>query len=58
MLAARRAGLRSVLVLTGEAGRDGRCVAEPDFVAEDLGAAVALITERQPLPVGRLEVLA
>jgi histidinol-phosphate phosphatase family protein len=43
LLAARRAGLRSILVLTGEGGEDGRCPAEPDFVAADLAAAVELV---------------
>jgi histidinol-phosphate phosphatase family protein len=54
MLAARRSGLRSILVQTGEGGRDGRCFAEPDFVAKDIGAAVALVTEVYPLLVRRL----
>lgn len=48
VLAAQRSGLRSVLVQTGEQGRDGRCLAEPDFIAEDVGAAVGLITETYP----------
>lgn len=43
MAAASAAGLRSVLVLTGEAGRDGKCVARPDYTVADLAAAVALI---------------
>jgi histidinol-phosphate phosphatase family protein len=55
ILAAQCAGVRSVLVLTGERGRDGRCFAEPDFVAEDIGAAVTLITEQYPRIVGLLK---
>lgn len=43
MLAARRAGLRSILVRTGEAGRDGRHTVRPDFVARDLRAAADFI---------------
>ena len=40
---ARRSGLRSILVRTGEGGRDGKYQATPDFVAEDLAAAVEII---------------
>jgi phosphoglycolate phosphatase-like HAD superfamily hydrolase len=47
LLAARRSGLRSILVRTGEGGRDGRCPEEPDFMADDLSAAVALILEQR-----------
>ena len=36
---ARRKGLRSVLVRTGEGGRDGKYQAAPDHVAADIGAA-------------------
>lgn len=39
----RRAGIRTVLVKTGEAGTDGRYEAEPDFIAEDILSAVKLI---------------
>jgi histidinol-phosphate phosphatase family protein len=42
---ARRAGLRSVLVRTGYAGRDGGFDARPDYVADDLLAAARLIAE-------------
>ncbi|QCQ97583.1 HAD-IIIA family hydrolase [Brevundimonas sp. SGAir0440] len=45
---AREAGVSSVLVLTGEMGRDGRCSAAPDFVAADIGAAVSLILDQVP----------
>jgi histidinol-phosphate phosphatase family protein len=44
MLAAQRTGLRSILVETGEAGRDGKYVLRPDFIAKDLHAAVSFIT--------------
>ncbi|GBU19337.1 MULTISPECIES: HAD-IIIA family hydrolase [Methylobacterium] len=43
MLAARRAGVRGILVRTGEGGRDGRYEAPPEHVADDLAAAVGLI---------------
>jgi histidinol-phosphate phosphatase family protein len=46
MLAARRAGLRSILVETGEAGRDGKYALHPDFRAKDLLTAVRFITRR------------
>jgi histidinol-phosphate phosphatase family protein len=55
MEAAQRACVRSVLVLTGEKGRDGRCFAEPDFVAQDIGGAVTLITEQYPRIAGLLK---
>lgn len=48
MLAAERAGLRSVLVETGEGGADGKYPAAPDFVARDFAAAVDLIVGLYP----------
>src|ERR1700722_4323580 len=42
---ARRAGLRSVLVRTGAAGRDGKFAASPDHIADDLTAAAAVILQ-------------
>ena len=51
MLTARRAGLKSMLVETGEAGRDGKYAASPDFIARDLPAAVAFITHGYQLIV-------
>lgn len=45
---ARRAGLRSVLVQTGYAGRDGRYPAMADHVVADLPAAVELILAETP----------
>ncbi|RRH87015.1 HAD-IIIA family hydrolase [Variovorax beijingensis] len=49
MLAARRAGLRSVLVETGEAGRDGKFTAAPDFQFAHIGAAAHFIVRTYPL---------
>ena len=46
VLAARNAGLRSILVQTGEAGRDGKYDIKPDVIVDDLSAAVAVILER------------
>ena len=45
---ARRAGLRSVLVRTGAAGRDGKFAASPDHVVDDITAAAAVILQSQP----------
>ncbi len=44
---AGRAGLRSVLVRTGAAGRDGKFSAAPDHVADDLSSAAAVILQSQ-----------
>lgn len=43
--AARRAGITSILVRTGEAGLDGRVPVRPDFVAADFEDAVRLILD-------------
>lgn len=40
MQTARNAGLKSILVRTGSAGRDGKYQARPGFVADTLGQAV------------------
>jgi histidinol-phosphate phosphatase family protein len=45
---ARRRGLRSILVRTGEAGRDNKFDAAPDFTAYDLTHAVSLILDDWP----------
>lgn len=42
----RRAGLKTVLVKTGEAGGDGKYEVEPDFVVENVLSAVKLILEK------------
>ncbi|MHB8347765.1 MAG: HAD-IIIA family hydrolase [Acidiferrobacterales bacterium] len=44
LLAAQRAGIRSILVETGRAGLDGKYPATPDFTVPDLSSAVDLIT--------------
>ena len=44
---AKNAGLRSILVRTGSAGKDGKHAAQPDFVAENLDEAVKIILGRQ-----------
>ncbi|MEO8113513.1 MAG: HAD-IIIA family hydrolase [Phenylobacterium sp.] len=44
---ARRAGLRSILVRTGAGGGDGQYPAAPDFTADDIAAAAALILAQQ-----------
>lgn len=43
---ARNAGLRSVLVQTGAAGRDGKFAVEPNHVAKNLAEAVQFILEQ------------
>ena len=43
MLAAKQAGLKGILVKTGYAGKDGKYVCKPDFVANNLGSAVDLV---------------
>jgi histidinol-phosphate phosphatase family protein len=48
MLAAQRIGLRSVLVETGEGGRDGKYAITPHFVRPDLPAAVSFIVGIYP----------
>lgn len=46
--AARRAGLKSILVQTGYAGLDYRSWAAPDVTVPDLGAAVSFILDLYP----------
>jgi D,D-heptose 1,7-bisphosphate phosphatase len=45
MLAAKRAGVKGILVKTGYAGNDGKYDCNPEFIVDDLVAAVALITK-------------
>ena len=45
---AERAGLTSILVETGEGGRDGKYHVTPDFIAVDLIEAARIIAERTP----------
>jgi histidinol-phosphate phosphatase family protein len=40
---AKRAGMRSVLLRTGLAGKDGKFTSAPDFACKDLQEAVSLI---------------
>lgn len=47
MEAARRAGLRSVLVRTGFGGADGKHAATPLFTVADLPEAVAVILRQE-----------
>jgi histidinol-phosphate phosphatase family protein len=47
ILTARNAGLRSILVETGKAGRDGEYGVMPDFIMRDLPAAARFITRVQ-----------
>jgi len=58
VLAAQRAGVRSILVETGEGGRDGRYPAEPDFSARDVAEAVEFITSLYPAIAERLSAFA
>lgn len=46
--AARAFGLRSILLETGEGGRDGKYACAPDFTAPDLGAAIDFILDGYP----------
>jgi histidinol-phosphate phosphatase family protein len=54
ILVARRVGLRSILVGTGEGGRDGKYQAAPDFTTQDLASAVCLIADIYPGLVERV----
>jgi D,D-heptose 1,7-bisphosphate phosphatase len=47
ILAAQNAGMKSVLVCTGYAGKDGSYEVTPDFVAKDLSEAVRLILKEK-----------
>lgn len=44
---AKNAGLKSILVRTGSAGRDGKFDATPDFVCNDLRQAVEIICQTE-----------
>lgn len=45
---ARRAGMRSILVRSGYAGKDGKYDARSDFVADNLASAVDIILKLSP----------
>ncbi len=51
---ARRAGMRSILVRTGEGGRDGKFSAAPDFTAADLAEAVDIIFRQEQFASGEV----
>jgi histidinol-phosphate phosphatase family protein len=55
---ARAFGLRSILLDTGEGGRDGKYPCAPDFTAADLGAAVDFVLEGYSAIAARLSSLA
>jgi phosphoglycolate phosphatase-like HAD superfamily hydrolase len=44
---AKNAGVRSILVRTGAAGKDGKHPAMPDYEADSLGQAVKFILEHR-----------
>ena len=54
---ANRAGLRAVLVQTGESGRDGKYEARPDFVCADVADAAVFITHTYPELRAKLQPL-
>lgn len=58
MLAANRAGLSSILVQTGEGGRDGKYPGIADLIAADVSAAVDIITDHYPRMVAPAAALA
>ena len=58
MLAARRAGLRALLVRTGDGGRDGRHEVLPDLVFDDAAEAACFIADGYPKLRSRLEPVA
>jgi len=45
---ARNAGVKSILVRTGSAGKDGKHNAQPDFTFDTLNEAVDFILEQKP----------
>ncbi len=48
MLAARRAGIGAILVLTGERGDDRKYDVTPDFIADNLSSAVSMLVDDIP----------
>lgn len=54
ILAGQRAGLRTILVRTGFAGRDYKYDVEPDFIANDLTGAVEWILHGHSYAVSKL----
>lgn len=47
ILAAKKAGIKSVLVQTGYAGKDKKYIISPDFISKDLNQAVNLIIKKK-----------
>jgi histidinol-phosphate phosphatase family protein len=47
MQTAKNAGVRSILVRTGAAGNDGKHAARPDYVFDDLAAAVNFVLQQR-----------
>ena len=58
MLCAARAGLRSILVSTGEAGHDAKYAVRPDYSAVDLAAAADFILHGHARLLARAEAVA
>jgi histidinol-phosphate phosphatase family protein len=58
ILAAKRAGLRSILVETGYAGLDHKYLSTPDYVVANLPKAVDFILRGHPLLLRALESIA
>lgn len=58
ILTAQRAGLASILVKTGEGGKDAKYPVLPDFVAKDLGAAVTFLALDFPQLVNAVNPIA
>ena len=58
MEAGRRAHLRSILVRTGYAGRDGKFPLDPGYVVADLAAAVSWILDGHPAVLGQMAPVA
>lgn len=43
ILAGKNAGMKTILVMTGKAGKDGLYEVEADFVCNDLGSVIGII---------------
>jgi D,D-heptose 1,7-bisphosphate phosphatase len=56
--AGANAGVRTILVRTGEGGRDGRHSAQPDWVVDDLLAAARFLVEEFPADGAAVRALA
>ncbi|WP_434661760.1 HAD-IIIA family hydrolase [Paraburkholderia sp. A3BS-1L] len=57
VLAAQRAGLRSILVATGEGGADGKYSVTPNFRCQDIRAAAKFIVEIYPRLVDHMSAM-